>query len=324
MAGFLTNTQLFARVMKHISFEYRFIFLYALLGAMWIALSDKLLLEASSGPDMFSAFQTYKGWFYVGITSILFFIVLRRHLKKIRDAEKRAKESDNLKAAFLRNISHEIRTPMNSIMGFSSLLILNNLPDDKKIHFLRIINDSSVKLLTTVNEILDISMLQAGSLHVVEKKVDTNKLLKEIHSFFSPVVNKEVEFTFCPGFGDNKSLIMTDELKLRKVLSNIINNSLKFTEKGQITFGYVLKNDDLEFYVSDTGKGIPAEFQPHIFSGFQKYESGVNRFFDGPGLGLSISKGIIDLMKGRIWVESPPGQGSVIRFTIPYKPAHNE
>lgn len=306
--------------MKNIKFEYKFTVLYILLGAMWILFSDKLLNYFFNDTERLTTFQTYKGFLYVTATSVLFYMILRKHLVKLREAENKARESDILKTSFLRNISHEIRTPMNSIIGFVALLDENNLTAKKKAEYLKIIKNSSNQLLNIVNEVLDISLIETGNLIVIENQVFLNKLAEEIFSYFRPMVKKGIDFNLNKGLPDRDSFIISDEMKIRKVLNNMINNALKFTDKGQISFGYELKGDVLEFYVEDTGIGISEEYIPNIFSRFRKAENGLEKLYEGLGLGLSISKGNIDLLKGRIWVISTPGKGSKFYFTVPYRP----
>jgi signal transduction histidine kinase len=301
-------------------FEYKAILLYLILGSLWIAFSDNLLRYFVSDPAILTRLQTYKGWFYVCVTAVLFYIILKRHLVKLRNAENRARESDVLKSAFLQNISHEIRTPMNSIVGFADLLKENNIEEGKKSEYLKIINTSSHHLLNIINEILDISMIESGNVEISENEVNLNKLLNDTYEFFQPLVKKEVTFSLLKGLPDQHSFIQADEVKLKKVISNIINNAMKFTEKGHIVYGYSVKEGQLEFYVEDSGIGIPEDSMLKIFSHFQKAEPGISRIYDGVGLGLSISKGIVDLMKGKMWVNSIPGKGSTFYFTFPYKP----
>lgn len=306
--------------MRKIKFEYRITLSYLILGSLWIAFSDNLLIYFFKDPTILTHIQTYKGWFFVVITAILFHIILKRHLVRLRDAENKAKESDRLKTAFLQNISHEIRTPMNSIVGFADLLQDNHLPEMKKTEYLKIINTSSHQLLNIINEILDISMIESGNIEIIENELNLNKLLNEVYAFFQPLLKKELTFSLLKGLPDQHAFILGDEGKLRKVLMNIISNALKFTDKGHIVFGYAIKDGRLEFYVEDSGIGIPEESLLKIFSHFQKSDPGISRIYDGVGLGLSISKGIIDLMKGKLWVNSIPGKGSTFYFTIPYKP----
>jgi len=301
-------------------FEYRFAAIYILLGGTWIIFSDELLASFIKDPELMTTFQTYKGWFYVLITSLLFFYILKGHISKLRKAENKARESDLLKTAFLKNISHEIRTPMNSIIGFAALLDGNNITESKKSEYLQIINNSSHQLLDIVNEILDISLIETRSLNVVEKKVSINRLIDEIHEYFRPLLRSNIDLLNHKGLDDEQATVITDGLKIRKILSNLINNALKFTERGHISFGYVLEENEMVFFVEDTGIGIPEKFRPNLFTRFQKAEYDPGKLYEGLGLGLSICKGYIELLNGRIWVDSEPGKGSKFYFTLPYKP----
>lgn len=305
-------------------FEYKFTAIYILLGGIWIIFSDELLASFIKEPGLLTTFQTYKGWFYVLITSLLFYYILKGHIGKLRAAENKARESDLLKTAFLRNISHEIRTPMNSIIGFSTLLNENNLSDSKKSEYLQIINNSSHQLLNIVNEILDISLIETGCINLVEKKANINMLVDEIYQYFDPLVKKNIVLKPVKGLDDERSNVLTDEPKILKILTNLVDNALKFTEKGQITFGYLAGETGLEFFVEDTGIGIPDKFKPNLFTRFQKAEYDPSRLYEGLGLGLSICKGYVDLLKGKIWMESWPGKGSIFYFTVPYKPVYED
>ncbi|HEX2975790.1 MAG TPA: ATP-binding protein, partial [Bacteroidales bacterium] len=242
-----------------------------------------------------------------------------KHLIKLRDAEQKAKESDALKTAFLQNISHEVRTPMNSIIGFSELVKDERISDEKRAEYLRIINMSSLQLLNVVNSILDISLIETGNLKVSEKKVQLNEVLDEVQSFISPMIKEDVSFSIQKGLPDYEATILTDEQKLKKVIINIVSNAAKFTDKGRITLGYSLNEHLLEFFTEDTGIGIPEDFLRNIFERFRKADGGT-RFYEGLGLGLSISKGFLDILGGKLWVVSEKGKGSKFYFTIPYKP----
>jgi signal transduction histidine kinase len=307
-------------MMKNIKFEYRITILYILLGSLWILFSDELLLRMINDPKLLTTMQTYKGWFFVLVSALVFYFILRTHLTRLRRAELRARESDALKTAFLRNISHEIRTPMNSISGFATLLNNNGIPGEKKSEYLNIISSSSRQLLDIVNEILDSSLIETGNLMVNEKNVNLNRVIDEVSLSFQPLIRPEIDFLIKKGMRDGESMIITDELMIKKVLSNIINNAVKFTEKGHIKVSYVVRDDEIEFSIEDTGIGMPEEFIPNLFTRFHKADTSQSQYYDGLGLGLSISKGNIDLLKGRIWVESSPGKGSKFYFTIPYKP----
>lgn len=307
-------------VMRKLKFEYFFTGLYLLIGSLWIVFSDRLLILFFNDPVVLTRFQTYKGWFFVAATSAIFYIILKKHLVKLRSAEQKARESDRLKTSFLQNISHEVRTPMNSIIGFSELVKDESLSDEKRAEYLRIINLGSLQLLNVINSIVDISMIESGNLMISEKKVDLNSLIEELNLFFQPMIKPGIAFSFQKGLPE-KTYIITDEHKLRKILSNILSNAVKFTDEGHITFGYTLKGDELEFFTEDTGIGIPEDFRENIFSRFRKAENRTDRIYDGLGLGLSICKGNLDVLKGRMWVDSLKGSGSKFFFTIPYKPA---
>jgi signal transduction histidine kinase len=306
--------------MGKIKFEYFFTGLYLLLGSLWILFSDRILIIFIKDPVILTHFQTYKGWLFVAVTSVIFFIILKKHLLKLRTAEQKARESDNLKTSFLQNISHEVRTPMNSIIGFSELVKGENLSEEKRAEYLRMINMGSLQLLDVINSIIDISLIESGNLKISEKKVQLNSLLQELYGFFQPLIKPGVSFSIEKGLPDGTAII-TDELKLKKILSNIISNAIKFTDKGHITYGYSVKDNELEFFTEDTGIGIPDDFKETLFSMFRKAENGSERLYEGLGIGLSICKGNLDVMNGKMWVESSRGNGSRFFFKIPYKPA---
>lgn len=306
--------------MGKIKFEYKIIIGYLILGSIWILFSDRLLQAFIKDPVLLTRFQTFKGWFFVVVTAILLYMIIKAHLERIRKAEEKARESERLKSVFLHNISHEIRTPMNGIIGFSGLLREEHLPEDKKEEYIRIINICSYQLLNVVNGILDISLLETGNMETTEKKININDLLDETYSLFRPIISEKIMFTLDKGLPADKSFIISDETKIRKILSNLINNAVKYTETGLISFGYKLKEDVLEFFVEDTGTGIPEDFQEEIFKNFQKADTGIMKLNEGLGLGLSISKGTVDLLKGKIWFKSKTGNGTTFYFTIPFKP----
>lgn len=306
--------------MKKFRFEYRFTVIYLLLGFLWILFSDGILGSLTSDHDILTRAQTYKGWFYVAVTAVLFFTILRKHLIKLRNAEKRAVESDQLKTAFLQNVSHELRTPMNGIIGFASLLDDNDLPEEQKKEYISIITRSTYRLLNLVNQILDISLIETGSSLLLKQPVYLNKLINEIRESWAHQIKNEVTFSFSTSLNSPEDCIYTDEYKLKQILNNLVGNAVKFTKTGHIYAGYSIKGNDLEFYVEDTGPGIPPEHHSEIFKPFRKSEPESNRFYDGVGVGLAICKGNLDLLNGKILVHSEPGTGSVFRFTIPYEP----
>jgi len=307
--------------MKKIRFEYKFTAIYLFLGFLWILFSDSLLNSLISDNNILTRLQTYKGWFYVTVTAILFFYILKKHLLKLRNAEQKAVESDRLKTAFLQNISHEIRTPMNGIIGFAGLLEDENLSESQRKEYLTTIIKSSNRLLDLVNQVLDISLIETGSIAVHYKPVRLNHLVEEIHEIWSPQVKEGILFSLSKGFDNENDTIITDEEKLKQLLNNLIGNAVKFTETGYIRFGYIAAGKELTFFVEDSGIGIPKESHEVIFDRFHKIERPTSRFFDGAGLGLAICKSTLDMLNGKMVVKSEPGAGSIFKFTIPYKPA---
>jgi len=305
--------------MHKFKFEYRIIAGYIIVGGIWIIFSDKVLNYFIKEPDLLTRLQTYKGWFYVLITAVLFYALLKSHLVKIRNAEQKAIDSDRLKTAFLQNISHEIRTPMNSIVGFSQLLQDKTTTESDKNEYLGMITKSSDQLLNIVNEVLDISLIETGNISINKKRVRLNSLLDEIYQSHKSQIKKNIEFSLTKGLPDQLSTILTDEIKVAQILNNLINNAIKFTDNGHIKFGYSLVNKEVEFFIEDTGIGIDNEFHDKIFERFLKVDKDNERLYDGVGLGLAICKGNVDLLKGRIWLESKPGNGSSFFFTIPYE-----
>lgn len=310
--------------MHKMKFEYRIISGYIIVGGLWILFSDKLLNYFIKDPDLITRIQTFKGWFYVLITAILFYSILKRHLEKLRNAEQRAIDSDKLKTAFLQNISHEIRTPMNSIIGFSELLRDGKSGETEKNQYLSMIAKGSDQLLNIVNEVLDISLIETGNISVNKQKLYLNDLLEEIFLSFKPLIKKDISFSLTKGLPDEKSVIITDTVKVRQVLNNLINNAIKFTDSGYIKFGYSLEENTLRFCIEDTGIGIDADYHNKVFERFRKIGNGDNRLYEGVGLGLAICKGNVDLLKGKIWIESDRGSGSRFFFTLPYEPVKEE
>ena len=310
--------------MQKLKFEYRIIAGYIIVGGIWIVFSDRVLDYFIRDPDLLTRIQTFKGWFYVLITAILFYSLLKSHLVKIRDAEQKAIDSDRLKTAFLQNISHEIRTPMNSIVGFSQLLKDDETSVTEKAEYLDMIAKSSDQLLNTVNEVLDISLIETGNISINKKRVHLNSLLEEIYFSNKSLIKNNIAFSLIKGLSDPLSLILSDDIKVRQIINNLLNNAIKFTDNGYIRFGYSLVNNELEFFIEDTGIGIDVEFHDKIFERFRKIGQGNMRLYDGVGLGLAICKGNVDLLKGKIWIESEPGKGSRFLFTIPYEPVSEE
>ena len=256
----------------------------------------------------------------IGAFGILFDIDERKHnLYNLKIAEEKAEESDRLKIAFLHNLSHEIRTPLNAIVGFTSLL--GDMGDDpgKRQEFVNIIFNSSDHLLEIFDDIVEISNIEANTITIRKEKVNLNLKLRKVYDRFRTIADeKKISLSFIAASDDKEVNIFTDGSKLSRVLTNLIGNALKFTSEGKVEFGYTLKGDIIEFYVSDTGIGIPQQHHEMIFKRFFQADSSNTRRYEGTGLGLSISKAYIELLGGEILLTSHPGEGSVFYFTLPF------
>lgn len=237
-------------------------------------------------------------------------------------SKEKAEESDRLKTAFLHNISHEIRTPMNAIVGFAEFLNDPDLQTEKRQQFTDIIIQSSNQLLSVITDIVNIATIEAGQEKIRNSETNLNATMQLLHDqFILKAQNKHVALRVSNALSDDEALITTDNTKLIEVLTNLIGNALKFTRQGYVHFGYNMKDTYLEFFVEDTGIGIPPEMHDEIFKRFRQVEGSFTRQFGGSGLGLSISKAYIELLGGTMWLTSEPDKGSIFYFTIPYQKA---
>jgi|GEM_PF-6777175 len=238
---------------------------------------------------------------------------------QLQKAKEKAEESDRLKSAFLQNISHEIRTPMNAIMGFTSLIGNPDTSSEMQVSFVKAVQKSSKQLLSIINDIVDVSSIEAN---LIEKNVtvfNLNSTLNNLYTQFTIGISENnISFNLKSGLPDDRAMIQTDQARLVQVLSNLLNNAIKFTKKGHIGFGYVTKDSMIEFFVSDTGIGIHPDFHSKVFNSFYQVENSLSRSFGGPGLGLFICKAYVELLGGKIWLESEQGKGSVFYFNIPF------
>ena len=259
-----------------------------------------------------------------GIVNQASVALYRKELEnKLMQAKEKAEEADKLKSAFLANMSHEIRTPMNAIIGFSQLLALPDLSLEKRKQYIEIINGKGNSLVKLINDIIDASKIDAGQLTVVFTPFNLNNLLRNLLRFYQKerVFQKReaLDIKMIIPEGTDFLELVSDEGRLEQVLTNLIGNSLKFTERGFIEFGYTLDNKHLKFFVKDTGIGIDPQMQTMIFERFRQVDDDTVKKFGGTGLGLSISKGIVTLLGGNIWVESELEFGTTFYFTLPYK-----
>jgi len=240
---------------------------------------------------------------------------LKETEQKLIIARDKAEELDRLKSAFLANMSHEIRTPLNAIVGFSSLLAETDSRSERQ-EYIKIVQENNELLLQLISDILDLSKIEAGTFNFVYTNVDVNETCSEIIKSMGMKVSKGVELIFGELFPE--CYIYMDKNRFTQVISNFINNALKFTQQGSITLGYEqVSHQKIKFYVRDTGMGIPEEKQKSVFERFVK----LNTFVQGTGLGLSICKSIVSQMGGEIGVDSTEGIGSCFWFTHPYHAA---
>ena len=231
----------------------------------------------------------------------------------------RAEESDRLKTAFLHNVSHEIRTPMNAIVGFTTLLGEPDISAEDHRSYLDIIAQSSNHLLSIVTDIIEISHVEAGKMKLDLAKTNIRTVFESLNTqFLSGAVSKGLDFKCIMPEPENDSFFYTDSTKLIQVLSNLLSNAVKFTSNGSIEFGYSRHEETLEFYVSDTGIGIPEDQKIKIFDRFYQVDSRESREHEGTGLGLSLSKSYVEFLGGKIWVESEIGKGSSFYVTVPF------
>jgi len=234
-------------------------------------------------------------------------------------AKEKAEESDRLKSAFLANMSHEIRTPMNSILGFSSLLDKDNLSDKNRKHFVNIIQASGKNLVQIVNDVIDIAMIESGQLNISKEEVSLNQLFYELYEIFGEKIktdNLNVQLIVKVPPEDYK--LFTDELRVKQIVTNFLSNALKFTEKGEVIFGFKrVRNNKIRFYVKDTGIGIPKDKLQMIFERFRQADDSTTRKYGGTGLGLTISKNLVELLNGKIGVKSELNKGSEFYFILP-------
>jgi len=234
-------------------------------------------------------------------------------------AKERAEESDRLKSAFLANMSHEIRTPMNGILGFAGLLKEPGLNGEDQQEYIRIIEKSGARMLNIINDIVDISKIESGLMEISRKETNINEQMEYVYTFFKPETeSKELQLLLKKKLSIEEAIITTDREKIYAILTNLVKNAIKYTNKGLIEFGCDKKGDKLEFFVKDTGIGIANNRQEAIFERFIQADISDIQALQGAGLGLSISKAYVELLEGRMWLESQEGKGSTFYFTIPH------
>ena len=240
-------------------------------------------------------------------------------------AKEKAEQSDRLKTAFLHNISHEIRTPMNAIVGFTTLLDSPDTNDESRKQYIDIIYQSSNQLLSIITDIVDISNIETGQVKITHSAINLNNLIRNLFDQYRVRAQQQnLVLNFSTHLDEGEAMVVTDETKVIQIFSNLLNNALRFTKKGRIELGYVVRGDMVECFVSDTGIGIAPEHQEKVFERFFQVEGPSSKQYSGTGLGLSISKAYAELLGGSIWLISTPGEGSLFCFSIPFvKPSES-
>lgn len=243
---------------------------------------------------------------------------------EIISAKEKAQESDRLKTSFLANMSHEIRTPMNAILGFTDLLKDESLSKHSRNEFIDIISSRGKDLLQIINDIIDISKIEAGQIKINPIECPLNIVLFELYNFFESNITlqdkKDVILKLRSFLPNDKCFVFIDAVRLKQIFVNLIGNAIKFTTKGYIEFGYKIEDNMIHFYVEDSGIGIPKEKQELIFDRFRQADDSITKNFGGTGLGLAISKSLTELMGGYMQLESEAEGGSKFSFILPYKP----
>ncbi len=260
---------------------------------------------------------------FVGMNGVTRDISKRKKAEQdLVEAKEKAIEADRLKSAFLANMSHEIRTPMNAIIGFTDLLNEDDVDKDTREEYVELINSNSTHLLKLIDDIIDISKIEAGELKVEKTEIVLDSLFNELYHVHLESLKKaeksaDVELTY--ELPDKNFTITSDPMRLQQILTNLLTNSIKFTEKGTISYGITAHDKDfVRFFVTDTGVGMSDEKLAYIFDRFRQVEEHTSRQYQGSGLGLAISKQLVTLLGGEIWVDSEINQGTTFYFTLPH------
>ncbi len=328
--------------------EYKIPVIYFMIGISWIYFSDTFFGAIAKTEQNLILFNVIKGFAYVIITSFLLYFLLKGYVKKNKKADdtikqrnieleeqnqvliklkQKAEENDRLKTAFLQNMSHEIRTPMNAIMGFCDLLPEYFEDKEKLEHFSGIINQRCRDLVIIIDDILDIAKIESGQLPVKYEECDPKSLFQDLYAMFKAQQKRQgkdhIAFEYKLECDNCQNVFITDTVKLRQILTNLIGNSLKFTDEGYIRFGCRQDSPDLlTFYIEDTGPGIPSDKQKIVFERFVQISPHPNRLYGGTGLGLSIVRGLVDLLGGKIELNSVPEVGTTFLIRIPFHPTN--
>ena len=241
----------------------------------------------------------------------------RQYKRQLVEEKERAERNEKLKTAFLANMSHEVRTPMNSIIGFGQLLAKSSTLSNKDKLYVDYISQASKRLLYIIENIMEMSKLQTQQSKATVSSVNINSMLKTIYNEMETfAVAKHIALVPMPSCSDDESNVITDSYKVKKTLTCLISNGIKFTSQGSVSYGYTIEGKYITFFVRDTGIGIRKELHESIFTTFQQAENVLERKYDGVGVGLSLCKGYIDILGGKIWLESAPNEGSTFYFRL--------
>lgn len=233
-------------------------------------------------------------------------------------AKEKAEASDRLKSSFISNISHEIRTPLNGILGFGQILSDVEIEAEERELYIKMLKSSSSRLINTITNFLDISLLTSGNQKVFRKEINASKLIQEVvKKYEDDCISKNNKLSVQAPPDDIEIKLVTDGEMVGKILNQLVDNAIKFTQQGNIQLGYQIIKDQIHFFVRDTGIGISAESQKLIFDNFVQEDNTVTRGYEGSGLGLSIAKKFVEFLDGQIWLESEKGKGSVFYFSLP-------
>lgn len=245
----------------------------------------------------------------------------RRMESELSQAKEKAEENDYLKSAFLANMSHEIRTPINGIFGFTDMLMQADLNSEERNQYIDIIHKSGKRLLNTVNDIIEISKIESRTTTVDPAETDINRKLEDLTQFFaSEAQEKGLTLTLDHLLPENHRILLIDESKLESILTNLIKNAIKYTDEGEIHIGCLKKGASIEFYVADTGIGIPQDRQDAIFNRFEQADISDKRAFEGSGIGLALIKSYLEMLGGSMRLDSKEGEGSTFYVSLPYLP----
>lgn len=292
---------------------------YILYARLWIYSPLNLItriLESESSTSIKKLQRSSGEFSYIGVLFEDYF----NQRRTLELAKQKAEESDKLKSAFLANMAHEIRTPMHGILGFADMLKTTTLSGEQMKEYIAIIEKSSVRMLNTITDLIDISKIESGQTELTLSLVDIDGQLDSMYVMFKREAEKKgIQFSINNSKDTGRSHIHTDREKLDTIFIQLLKNAIKYTNTGYIEIGYEHKGECLEFYVKDTGIGIEKDKQHTIFERFTQADNSLSKNYDGAGLGLSIAKAYVEMLGGKIWVKSEPEKGSVFYFTSPYE-----